>query len=448
MKKILMTALLICTMGTLVACGKEPTEESKKTLENVLEQESKEDEKMKESQATQESEPKDDTGENNKSNEVEILSLQKQYFTDCRQVDGKLVVMCQNNNLTLHEKEKQYSQIEQILSEIAGMQKRTYEDEADNIFSFAMEMGMLSEEAEDFNTQVSLLDLQVRRADSVVLSFLADSYADYGFIEDFRGLWGSNYDVQTGEVLTLSDVILDMEPIPSIVLKELNSHLWAGDFYSEDVVEEYFRNVTSDGISWTLDYDGVTFYFTAGDLAEPGNGSMTAKVSFAEYPELFNKKYMDVPESYMVRMPLDLSYYADLDGNGDLETLQCSGYYDKAGRFYTDFGIYTDLDGYYHYEEVFAYGFQPYYVKMADDNQYIYLFCEESEYENRQMRLIVYDVKNGKLTKVGESNVAPAYIAADTFLLPLDPENMILDNFDSNEEDGVYRVGNTGLPEN
>lgn len=448
MKKILLTALLICTMGTFVACGKVPTEESKKTQESVLEQESKEDESLKESQESKENEPKYDISENNKSNKVEILSLQKQYFTDCRWVDGKLVVMCQNNNLTLYEEGTQYSQIEQILSEMAGMQKRTYDDEADNIFSFAAEMGMLSENSENFNTQVSTLDVQVRRADSVALSFLADSYADYGFIEDFRGLWGSNYDVQTGEVLTLSDVILDMEPIPSIVLKELNSHLWAGDFYSENVVEEYFQNATSNGISWTLDYDGVTFYFASGDLAEPGNGNMTAKVSFAEYPELFNKKYMDVPESYMVRMPLDLSYYADLDGNGDLETLECSGYYDEAGRYYTDFGIYTDLDAYYHYEELFAYGFQPYYVKSADDNHYIYLFYEESEYENRQMRLMVYNVKNGELIKVGKSNVAPAYIAADTFLLPLDPENMILDNFDTNKEACVYRVGSTGMPEN
>ena len=447
MKKILLTALLIGTIGIFVACRKEPTEvkkESTQTIDLSETEESKQKKTVKDNQSEQGSNPKDEVGENNKK--VEILLLLKQYFSDYRWVDDKLVIMCKNNNLTFREGENQYPHMKQRLSEIAGMQMRTYDDEAENIYSFAIEMGMLDEKTEEFVTQISTLDVQVRRADSVALSFLADSYADYGFIEDFRGLWGSNYDTQTGEALELSDVILDMSPIPDIVLKELNSHLWAGDFYSEDVVDEYFKNTTSDGISWTLDYDGVTFYFAAGDLAEPGNGHMTAKVSFAEYPEIFNRKYMNVPEAYIVRMPLDLPYYADLDGNGDLETLECSGYYDDAGRYYTDFGIYTDLDGYYHYEEVFAYGFQPYYVNTSDNNNYIYLFCEGCESANNQIRLIVYNVNDGKLIKVGESNVAPAYMAENTYFLPLNPDCLILDDFDTNEEACIFPVGNTGIP--
>ncbi len=112
-----------------------------------------------------------------------------------------------------------------------------------------------------------------------------------------------------------------------------------------DVNSESFETQVS-----TLDYNGVTFYFCDGDLTEPGNGRQTATISFAEYPELFVEKYMNVPEAYMVRLPLDHSYF-------------------------------TDLDGYYHYEDLFAYDFQLYYVKTEDGNHYIYLFCEESEGE-------------------------------------------------------------------
>ena len=149
-------------------------------------------------------------------------------------------------------------------------------------FPFAEEMFDI--DGGNFETQISTSDVQIRRADSVAVSYLTDSYANYGFIEDFRGMWGSNYDTQTGEELLLNDVIKDMTEVPALVTKELNSHLWAGEGYEETVIEGYFRNTPVDGISWTLDYNGVTFYFGDGDITEPGNGGQTATVSFAEYP--------------------------------------------------------------------------------------------------------------------------------------------------------------------
>ena len=80
-------------------------------------------------------------------------------------------------------------------------------------------------------------------------------------------------------------VILDMEAIPEIVLKELNSHIWAGDLYSETIVEEYFENTPMDGIRWSLDYNGVTFYFGADELSDMAIGGMSATVSFADARE-------------------------------------------------------------------------------------------------------------------------------------------------------------------
>jgi len=56
-------------------------------------------------------------------------------------------------------------------------------------------------------------------------------------------------------------------------------------------------------------------------------------------------------------------------------------------------------------------------------------------------------VSDGQLVRVGEMNVAPAYIPSDNFILPLDPEYLRLDNFDSMEQDfGVYMVGEDGMP--
>lgn len=438
MKKILVLTLLLCFIGTFAACkGLIPETQTSGVSENVVDNTSE-----KETEAIQEN-------SSNESEEVvelpQVLSLAQTYTTRYEWQNDIWVLYSEYSNIIMWENAEQYPEMDGTLSEIEGMQTRTMDDEADNIISFVQEI--MDVNATDFETQVSTLDVQVRRADSVVVSLLSDSYADYGFIEDFRGMWGSNYDVQTGEQLLLSDVVLDMEPIPGIVLKELNNHIWAGDFYSETVVAEYFRNTSENDISWTLDYNGVTFYFGDGELSEPGNGGQTATVSFREYPELFNEKYMNVPEAYMVRLPLDRSYFTDLNDDGTLEELNCTGYFNQTDRFYTQFGIYTDVDGYYHYEDLFAYDFQPYYVKTEDGNHYIYLFCEESEGGNRQMMLVVYDVDDGNYTRVGEMNIAPAYIPSDMFVLPLDPNNMFMDNFDSMAQDAeVYMVGSDGMP--
>lgn len=453
MKKFLLITLLSCLIVTFTACGKddeqtagvpESVEEStvKIEAEVVADAEEAKEEMVSESKDELQQEAIEETLET-----PQILSLKQAYSSRYEWQDSVLLLLSKHSNVTMWEGAEQYPQMERVLSEMAGMQARSTEDEADNILSFVKEMGILDDDIENFETQVSTSDSQVRRADSVVFSLLTDSYSDYAFIDDFRGMWGSNYDVETGNELVLSDVILDMEAIPEIVLKELNGHIWAGEFYSETIVEEYFKNTPMDGIRWSLDYNGVTFYFGAGELSDEACGGMSATVSFAEYPELFDEKYMNIPKAYMVRMPLDYSFFTDLDEDGTLEELNCTGFYDETERVYTDFGIYTDTDGYYHYEELFAYDFMPYYVKTEDGNHYIYLFCKQSEEENPTMKLVAYNVYGGTITRIGEMNVSPAYIETNMFVLPLDPNNMWLDNYDSlNHEAGYYMVGTDGLP--
>ena len=262
---------------------------------------------------------------------------------------------------------------------------------------------------------------------------------------------GTNYDAQTGLELALNDVVDVNNDLADAVANELNSHQWAGDFDYRDAVQAYFANTPYDGFSWTLDYNGVTFYFADGDLEEPGNGEKTATVSFTQYPELFNEKYMAVPAAYMVELPLDSSFFTDLDGDGDLEELNITGYFDSDVGMYTKFGIYADADGSYHYEDCFASGFIPYYVKTAEGHHhYLYLFCEQDEGSGPipMMLLVVFDVSGGRLTRVGEMNAAPGYIPDGIYRVPTDPEDFYLDDFDSMAQDMMaYAVGPMGLPE-
>lgn len=224
-------------------------------------------------------------------------------------------------------------------------------DEFYNLVSSAREE--FASNRDGFETYVSMLDVQVRRADQVVISLLSDSYSDYGQIENYRAFHGSNYDPQSGKELALNDVVEDINnDLALAVQEELTSHMWAGDFYSESAVEDHFANTPYDGFSWTVDYIGVTFYFAPGELCD--EGAMTATVSFAKHPELFYEKYMTVPSEYTVELPLDRSFFAQLDADGEFEEISVSGYYDEERNHYTKYGIYTDTDGQYYEEECYA----------------------------------------------------------------------------------------------
>ena len=380
---------------------------------------------------------------------AQTISLQKQFYGLYEWDDDRLLVQSEFSHVTLWQEDAaKYPGLAEMLEQTANMIKRSMEDEYDNLCATALEEPAGTGDGRE--RWVSTLDIQVRRADSVAISLLSDSRSDYGWIEDFRGMYGSNYDTQTGQELKLSDVVKDMESIPALVAQELDNHMWAGDFSYEGVVDDYFRNTPENGISWTLDYNGVTFYFADGDLTEPGNGRQTATISFAEYPELFEEKYMTVPAAYMVELPLDSSFFTDLDGEGDLEELNVTGWYNTDAGSYTKFGVYSDADGGYRYEDCFADGFLPYYVKTTDGNHYLYLFCEQGESSGPvpMMLLIVFDVCGGKLTRVGEMNAAPGFIPPNIYRVPTDPEQFFLDDFDAMAQDMmVYAVGPMGLPE-
>ena len=147
---------------------------------------------------------------------------------------------------------------------------------------------------------------------------------------------------------------------------------------------------------------------------------------------------------------MDSSYFTDLDGDGDLEELNITGYFDSGAGMYTKFGIYAEADGSYHYEDSFAVGFTPYYVKTTDGGHYLYLFCQEDETSGPipMMRLVVLSLSTGRLTRAGEMQAAPGYIPDGVYRVPTDPRTFYLDDFEAMAQDMMaYSVGASGMPE-
>ncbi len=382
---------------------------------------------------------------------VQPLTLSR-FFAQQWEWDGEiLLALSEYNGVTLSgDSIGKYPALAEALKQTKNMAVRSMSDEFDNLLADAKdELALLG--ANSFVAKESTLDVQVRRADSIAVSYLTDSTLVFGGIND-RFLNGTTYDTETGKQLMITDVIKDMSKIPAIVKKELQSHMWNGDFRSDTAVEDYFRDTPEDGIRWTLDYNGVTFYFMNGELADLGNGHLAASVTFAEYPDLFNEKYTAVPESYIVELPLKHPFYTDLDGDGNVEELNVTPFWHENGLFYESFGIYTDTDAQYYYAEFSADtahrtgGYHPYYIKTADGRHYLYIFAEGSELASNDMELRVLDITGGGFGEVGDMHVAPGYIPVDGSYALTDPDNMMLENFELMEEAKAYRVGDDGMP--
>ncbi len=352
---------------------------------------------------------------------AEHITLVKYFNQQWEWDDEILLALSEYNGVTLYgDSTGKYPALTETLEQTKNMVVRSIENEFDNLLSTAKEeLDFLG--ADSFVTKESTLDVQVRRADSIAVSYLSDSTLVFGKIND-RYLNGTTYDTETGKQLVITDVIKDMSKIPAIVKKELTSHTWTGDFTSETAVEDYFRDTPVDGIRWTLDYNGVTIYFMNGDVAERGrNGDLAATVSFAQYPELFSEKYMTIPEAYMVELPLNHPFYADLDGDGDLEELNVTPVLHESGLLYESFDIYTDTDTQYYHAEFSADtahrtgGYHPYYVKTADGRHYLYVFAEGSELASNDMAPIRLPRPVTSITRSSMSFDASSLPSAKTY---------------------------------
>lgn len=348
-----------------------------------------------------------------------------------------------------------YPLLSQKLRQVLTMMENAMTDEYDNFLASAKN-ALQMHGFGNWKAYVSTLDTQVRRADSVAFSTLSDSYTDTPMIENVRSFMGSSYDTQTGEELLITDVVKDMSKLADIVKKEITSHMWTGEFKDEAVLEEFFKNTAPSDIYWTLDYNGVTFYFYAGCIANEEYGNITATVSFAEYPELFVEKYTVAPESYAVRIPVTSSFFTDLDGDTELDELVFTALKDEETGLFTDAYIIT-ADGFYE-EKIPAFNFSPYYIKAADDRHFLYVFSEGAEDFNRLMNLYIYEITDGKIDKLIDIPLALHHSVddedRDVFALPVNPESMLLDVM--YVEDGFsypkytvnYRLDSDGMPSN
>ena len=159
MKRIICVLLSVCMLLCLAACqgDVEHPRESESTV-------STESQDLTESTENKQGEDAD---------EMRVLTPEKTLHTYYEWEDDydRALVRSEHSCVTLGQADADaYPEMAQVLDQIATMQENAMLDEFDNLVSIAREE--LSANREGFETNVSTLDVLVRRADNHVISLL------------------------------------------------------------------------------------------------------------------------------------------------------------------------------------------------------------------------------------------------------------------------------------
>lgn len=214
----------------------------------------------------------------------------------------------------------------------------------------------------------------VLRADSYVVSIKHDYEGYFGSAHGDYSEMAYNYDAETGALLTISDVITDTDTFLNIVKEELQK-LDVHYFDLDDSFLQYDLNATSRDDTVTMSFglgnEAMYLWFNPYELASFADGMQEVVLPYAEYPAMFNAKYITSCENWFE--PLD--NYTDLAIGEDEFCL--NPVYNEYGAIGS---LEVVLNGNTETMETYTYSVEPYLVKNSG-KYYLYVFQQGDDDE-------------------------------------------------------------------
>lgn len=237
----------------------------------------------------------------------------------------------------------------------------------------------------------------VQRADSLILSIRED-FGDYtGGAHSNYGAQGLNYRTADGALLTLQDVLQDTDPLPELVAQAL---LERYPQYLGDELAPLLAQYTAQDWRWTMDYQGITFYFSPYEIAPFAAGLLTATLWFDQHPQLIREEYRTAPEGgWAMALPVGFEVEVDLNPeDGRRNVLSCWGQNTAEG--YVSLGLSLDQQ-LLQEDSITAFAFLPVLFCVEQEGAQRFYLCVQGQGEQESVALHVYDLN-------GES---PRYLA-------------------------------------
>ena len=140
-------------------------------------------------------------------------------------------------------------------------------------------------------------NLEILRADDKAVGFLITLYYSNNGPHPVTYFTTGMMDTKTGERLTLSDVVKDVDGLAAVILDNLvavdETYVFSEE-ENEQMLPLIEDMIVGEYLPWTLDETGFHAYFDAYALQYYAFGPIFADLSYDEYSELFNPDYLPV----------------------------------------------------------------------------------------------------------------------------------------------------------
>ena len=382
MKKRIISTSLVLTISLLAAaCGNKAKENANALLQNEQQTEAawQESEQQENEKQTTEKENAADSGEEQDENAP--LGIYK------TELSNSSFEMLNDNYYSLYATNQYFLADEKTTlryPELADALMQLKEQKEHN-FDMATE-SLLDSQKFMIETESYPIDLtdytecRVLRADNVLFSFIETNENYYGGAHGMYSVAGYAYDVETGKNLSFTDIVVDETKIRDLIAEKVDEEY--GDIFFDDVhtlIDQYDFN----SLFWSISYFDVTLYFNPYDLGPYASGSQQVVLPFSEYADLFDEKYLSVPEQFVTQLSEYEQFCMDVNGDGKNEDIGLSSKYLEDDCL----SVLISVDGKETDSDSWSYRIDTYLIKVQN-KVYLYLF---EHHENDYVTLKVYD---------------------------------------------------------
>ncbi len=297
-KRNLMTmgAALVLGASLLTGCGsKTGTETTAASTAVESDTEATEIVTAEETDPAAEAETADPEGSSGKLAGAKAMAELQDF--EAENTDNKVGVTMHYQTLALQDAAKtKYPALNETL-EAAADAKAT--EMATSYKSLQEEAADMEEYAED-GISLSIEDtLELRRGDDKVLSVLEMDSEYHGGAHGYTVYKGQSYDVQTGQELKLADLIQDNDALLSYLAEQLIAAYPDVTFFTDngedadaasltETLKTYYGDLQE--LAFTVEPEGLTFYFSEDMLAPHACGMQQISISFTGNSELLTEQ--------------------------------------------------------------------------------------------------------------------------------------------------------------
>jgi len=249
---------------------------------------------------------------------------------------------------------------------------------------------------------------KVVRADDRILSMRDSFYSFTGGAHGYYSRSGVTFDVKTGKILRLCDVVTDVNAAAQRVTQLVEKRYpdLQMQMSEEEIAGAFAQEKPDNGVhddegmifGWTMEPEGIVVYFQPYILGSYADGIQAVMLSSAENKDLIRPEYCQTQDSWI--LPVDDLTGACADtGSGSAEWITVGGQPDEYGqitdRMITIGGNEQTIDS----GNLMYYSTDAYLVRKDGK---CWIWCIDSE-DNDYRTLHVYAIENGSASDTGFS---------------------------------------------